>query len=210
MQSLGFDIANNDLIKIALAVLCGGLLGLERQYKNKTAGFRTIILICMGSTIFTMVAQRTGQVANINIVTGVGFIGAGVVFKDSINVSGLTTAAVIWISAAIGMAVGSGNYSLSLISTLLTLTVLLLFNMLEVYIDKVHHDKLFVILFTDANYENMEPVEQMIKTQQLKSRIVQITKKDGCLQAAIMVTGHHDNIRLLDEELLIMPQIKSF
>jgi putative Mg2+ transporter-C (MgtC) family protein len=210
LQSLGFDIANNDLIKIALAVLCGGLLGLERQYKNKTAGFRTIILICMGSTIFTMVAQRTGQVANINIVTGVGFIGAGVVFKDSINVSGLTTAAVIWISAAIGMAVGSGNYSLSLISTLLTLTVLLLFNMLEVYIDKVHHDKLFVILFTDANYENMEPVEQMIKTQQLKSRIVQITKKDGCLQAAIMVTGHHDNIRLLDEELLIMPQIKSF
>lgn len=210
MQSLGFDIANQDLIKIALAVLCGGLLGLERQYKNKTAGFRTIILICLGSTIFTMVAQRTGQVANINIVTGVGFIGAGVVFKDSINVSGLTTAAVIWISAAIGMAVGSGNYSLSLISTLLTLTVLLLFNMLEVYIDKIHHDKLFVILFTDADYENMEPVEQMIKTQQLKSRIVQITKKEGCLQAAILVTGHHDNIRLLDEKLLLMPQIKSF
>jgi len=210
LQSLGFDIANQDLIKIALAVLCGGLLGLERQYKNKTAGFRTIILICLGSTIFTMVAQRTGQVANINIVTGVGFIGAGVVFKDSINVSGLTTAAVIWISAAIGMAVGSGNYSLSLISTLLTLTVLLLFNMLEVYIDKIHHDKLFVILFTDADYENMEPVEQMIKTQQLKSRIVQITKKEGCLQAAILVTGHHDNIRLLDEKLLLMPQIKSF
>lgn len=210
MQSLGFDIANQDLIKIALAVLCGGLLGLERQYKNKTAGFRTIILICLGSTIFTMIAQRTGQVANINIVTGVGFIGAGVVFKDSINVSGLTTAAVIWISAAIGMAVGSGNYSLSLISTLLTLTVLLLFNMLEVYIDKVHHDKLFIILFTDAGYENMEPVEQMIKTQQLKSRIVQITKKEGCLQAAILVTGHHDSIRQLDEKLLLMPQIKSF
>jgi len=210
LQSLGFDIANNDLIKIALAVLCGGVLGLERQYKNKTAGFRTIILICLGSTVFTMVAQRTGQVANINIVTGVGFIGAGVVFKDSINVSGLTTAAVIWISAAIGMAVGSGNYGLSLYATLLTLLVLLVFNQLELYIDKVHHDKLFIIVFTNSDYENMEPVQQIIEKQKLKSRIVQITKKEGCLQAAIMVTGHHDNIRLLDEKLLIMPQIKSF
>src|ERR1700761_3465234 len=98
MSALEFGISNNDLIKIALAVLCGGMLGLERQYKNKTAGFRTIILICLGSTIYTMVAQRSGQVANINIVTGVGFIGAGVIFKDTIAVSGLTTAAVIWTS----------------------------------------------------------------------------------------------------------------
>src|SRR5271166_1611856 len=103
---------NPDLIKIGMAVLCGGLLGLERQYKNKTAGFRTIILICLGSTIFTMVAQHAGQVANLNIVTGVGFIGAGVIFKDNIEVTGLTTAAVIWVSAAIGMGIGSGNYLL--------------------------------------------------------------------------------------------------
>src|ERR1700710_2826906 len=110
-----FDIAYNDLIKVGLAVVCGGLLGPERQYKNKTADFRTIILICLGSAIFTMVAQHAGQVANLNIVTGVGFIGAGVIFKDNVGVSGLTTAAVIWISAAIGMSVGSGNYLLSVI-----------------------------------------------------------------------------------------------
>src|SRR5882724_1943169 len=108
-----FHITDPDLIKIGVAVLCGGLLGLERQYKNKTAGFRTIILICLGSAIFTMVAQHAGQVANLNIVTGVGFIGAGVIFKDNISVSGLTTAAVIWISAAIGMADGSGNYMMA-------------------------------------------------------------------------------------------------
>src|ERR1700733_15307958 len=122
---IDFHITNPDLIKIGLAVICGGILGMERQYKNKTAGFRTIILICLGSAIFTMVAQHAGQVADLNIVTGVGFIGAGVIFKDNISVSGLTTAAVIWISAAIGMAVGSGNYGVSLVSTLVTLTVLL-------------------------------------------------------------------------------------
>ena len=210
MAPLQFDIANHDLVKIALAVLCGGLLGLERQYKNKTAGFRTIILICLGSAIFTMIAQRSGQVANINIVTGVGFIGAGVIFKDSISVSGLTTAAVIWISAAIGMAVGSGNYMLSIISTVLTLTVLLMFNLLERYIDKVHRDKLFVIVFNSNELADMHAVEEIIKFYDLKSRPVQITKKDGCLQAAVLVTGHRNNIFRLDEKLMGMPQIKSF
>ncbi|MFI5139312.1 MAG: MgtC/SapB family protein [Sphingobacteriales bacterium] len=205
-----FNITDTDLLKIGLAVVCGGLLGLERQYKNKIAGFRTIILICLGSAIFTMVAQHAGQVANINIVTGVGFIGAGVIFKDNISVSGLTTAAVIWISAAIGMAVGSGNYMVALISTVVTLTVLLLFNLLELYIDKIHHDKLYVIVFNDAQYDNLNLVKGIIKSHNLKSKSLQITKKDCCFQVAIMVTGYRENINHLDEKLMRMPEIKSF
>ncbi len=210
MSSLEFGIANQDLIKVATALISGGLLGLERQYKNKTAGFRTIILICMGSAIFTMIAQRFGQVANINIVTGVGFIGAGVIFKDNISVSGLTTAAVIWISAAIGMAAGSGNYSLALICTVTTLIVLLLFSLLERYIDKIHRDKLFVIAFTNAEYDQIRVIEQLVSNHNLRFRIAEITKKDGCLQLAILVTGHKQNIREVDRMLLLMPQIKSF
>jgi putative Mg2+ transporter-C (MgtC) family protein len=207
---LEFNIANQDLIKIGIAVLCGGLLGIERQYKNKTAGFRTIILICLGSAIFTMVAQRSGQVANINIVTGVGFIGAGVIFKDNIGVSGLTTAAVIWISAAIGMAVGSGNYMLSIVSTLLTLTVLIVFSLLEDYVDKIHRDKLLVIVFNNTDYENIATIEELIKNTHLTLKPVHISKKDGCLQAAIWVTGHRKNLKKLDEKLLKMPEVKSF
>lgn len=210
VQALQFNIDNQDLIKIGVAVFCGGLLGLERQYKNKTAGFRTIILICLGSAIFTMVAQRSGQVANINIVTGIGFIGAGVIFKDNIAVSGLTTAAVIWISAAIGMAIGSGNYTLGMVSTVITLTVLLLFSMLESYIDKVHRDKLFLIQFTNSDYENLDHVRQIITAHNLTSKTVQINKKDGCLHTAIWVTGNRGNINKLDEQLLKMDEIKSF
>jgi putative Mg2+ transporter-C (MgtC) family protein len=209
-MSPGFDIPNDDLIKVGLAVLCGGLLGLERQYKNKTAGFRTIILICLGSAIFTMVAQHAGQVANINIVTGVGFIGAGVIFKDSIAVSGLTTAAVIWISAAIGMAVGSGNYMLSLVTTLITLMVLLMFNLLERLIDKVHHDKLYAIVFDDANPENIGAVDHIIKEHHLTAIPMQLSKKNGCLHIAVLVTGSRKNIGRLDERLLQMPQVNSF
>ena len=124
---LEFHMHNDDLIKIAIAILCGGILGIERQYKNKTAGFRTIILICLGSAIFTLIAQRAGLGVNINVITGVGFIGAGVIFKDDIAVSGLTTAAVIWTSAAIGMAVGAGDYLLGIISSVVTIVVLTVF-----------------------------------------------------------------------------------
>jgi len=147
---LRFEITDEELLKIGFAVFCGGLLGIERQYKNKTAGFRTIILITLGSALFTMVAQQAGLGVNINVITGIGFIGAGVVFKDNTGVSGLTTAAVIWVAAAIGMAVGAGDYPLALITTIATLLVLLLFSLLEKYIDRVHHDKLFVIVFADT------------------------------------------------------------
>jgi putative Mg2+ transporter-C (MgtC) family protein len=209
-MSLDFGIQNQDLIKVATAVLCGGLLGLERQYKNKTAGFRTIILICLGSTLFTMVAQHASQVANINIVTGVGFIGAGVIFKDQIGVSGLTTAAVIWVSAAIGMVIGSNNLMLGIISTVLTLTVLILFSILESFIDKIHRDKLFVIVFTDADYRHMNSIEKLIIKNHLTAQPIQISKKDGCLELSIWVTGHRKHLKKLDEELLTMAEIKSF
>jgi putative Mg2+ transporter-C (MgtC) family protein len=205
-----FYLAAEDVLKIGMAVLCGGLLGIERQYKNKTAGFRTIILISLGSTLFTMVAARAGLGVNINVITGIGFIGAGVVFKDNIGVSGLTTASVIWVAAAIGMAVGAGNFELALASTILTLLVLLLFSLLERYIDKVHHDKLFVIVFANEDYGNLVSLEDSIENHHLKFIRRQVNKRDGCLQAAILVTGHRKHITKLDEKLLLMPQVKSF
>jgi len=205
-----FHISNQDLIKVGLAIVCGAVLGLERQYKNKTAGFRTIIVICLGSTLFTMVAQQTGQLVNINIVTGIGFIGAGVIFKDNISVNGLTTAAVIWISAAIGMAVGSGNYTLALISTVLTLLILVLFRLLEDYIDKIHHEKILFVVFDSTDHDDLLMLEDMIHKLHLKSQRRLINKKDGCMQAVIAVVGHKKHINKLDEKLLVMPQIKAY
>ena len=210
MKSLEFGISNSDLIKVAIAVFCGAILGLERQYKNKTAGFRTIILICLGSTIFTMISQRAGQGVNINLVTGVGFIGAGVIFKDNISVNGLTTAAVIWVAAAIGMANGSGNYMLSIVSTLITLAVLLLFHIFEMYLDKINHEKLLSLVFDSEDFENLIMVEHIIHQHKLKSQLRLVNKKDGCLQAAIFVTGNKKHIARLDEKLLTMTQLRSF
>ena len=185
-------------------------LGWNANTKTKLRAFAPLYLFAWVQLYLPWWPKDLGQVANINIVTGVGFIGAGVIFKDNIAVSGLTTAAVIWISAAIGMAAGSGNYMLAIVSTVLTLTVLMVFNLLERYIDKLHRDKLFNIVFNSTEYEQMNFLENTIESFGLKSRIVQITKKDECLQTAIIVTGHRDSIRLLDQKLLQLPQIKSF
>lgn len=210
MKSLEFDISSSDIIKVAIAVFCGAVLGLERQYKNKTAGFRTIILICLGSTIFTMISQRAGQGVNINLVTGVGFIGAGVIFKDNISVNGLTTAAVIWVAAAIGMATGSGNYMLAIISTFVTLLVLILFHVFEMYLDKINHEKLLSLVFDNEDIESLQLVEGIIKKHNLKFQRRLVNKKDGCLQAVVFVTGHKKHIAKLDEKLLTLPQLRSF
>jgi putative Mg2+ transporter-C (MgtC) family protein len=205
-----FHLVADDMVRIAIAILCGGILGIERQYKNKTAGFRTIILICLGSAIFTMIAQRAGLGVNINVITGVGFIGAGVIFKDNIAVSGLTTAAVIWTSAAIGMAVGAGDYTLGIVTSVITILVLTIFHVLENYLEKLHHDKLYSVVFSNTDYDNLLALEETIKEHHLTSYRRKISKDGNCLEAAIMVTGHKKNIGKLDKELLLQPNIKSF
>jgi putative Mg2+ transporter-C (MgtC) family protein len=205
-----FHISNDYLIRLGLSILCGSILGLERQYKNKTAGFRTIVLICMGSAIFTLIAQQVNLGVNINVITGIGFIGAGVIFKDNIAVSGLTTAAVIWTSAAIGMAVGAGDYMLGILSSVITVTALTLFHILENYMDKLHHDKLLSVTFDDKDYQKLLSLENTIKQHHLKVNVLKVSLEHGCLEAAVMITGHRKHINKLIEELLIMPHIKSF
>lgn len=105
----------NDIYKALMALVAGALLGAERELKDKAAGLKTISVICLGSCLFTILSFKIGdqytdaaRIASY-IVSGIGFLGAGVIFKDRFSVSGLTTASVIWIAAAIGMAIGFGE-----------------------------------------------------------------------------------------------------
>lgn len=129
--------------RLALAGLCGAIVGAEREWRDRTAGFRTHILVCVGSTVFMLVSQYGfGHfVENIHgdlrpnvmidpqrtaaqIVTGIGFLGAGAIFQSRSSVKGLTTAASLWAMAAIGMAVGTGQYALALTCTAMLIFVL--------------------------------------------------------------------------------------
>lgn len=104
-----------DVYKALMALAAGAILGMERELKDKAAGLKTISVICLGSCLFTILSLKIGdQYADAGriasyVVSGIGFLGAGVIFKDGFTVSGLTTASVIWIAAAIGMAIGFGQ-----------------------------------------------------------------------------------------------------
>ena len=145
-------ITQEELLKILLAILVGGLIGLEREYRDKAAGFRTILLICLGAALFTILSLRLGGTDDpvriaASIVAGVGFLGAGVILRDKGQIMGLTTAATIWISAALGMGIGGGFYLLSITATFAILVVLLLFPRLEKYVDEMRITRTYELVF---------------------------------------------------------------
>jgi putative Mg2+ transporter-C (MgtC) family protein len=112
--------------RLALAAALGGLIGLERELRGYPAGIRTMALITMGSMLFTDVSQILGGDDRVaaGIVTGIGFLGAGVIFREGYTVRGITTAATIWASAAIGMAIGRELYLVAGLGTVLVFIVL--------------------------------------------------------------------------------------
>ena len=128
------------IVRILAAVVLGGLIGLEREVRDKPAGFRTMILICVGACIFTILSQTMGAPERdstriaAQIVTGIGFLGAGAILHGKGNIIGLTTAATIWAVAAVGMALGFGHLVLGTFSTIVILIALLVFNLVENWI----------------------------------------------------------------------------
>lgn len=116
------------LLRLVFSVIAGGLIGLEREIVHRPAGIRTHMLVSLGSTLFVLVTIETlpNEVARIiaGIATGIGFLGAGTIFKSESEVHGLTTAASIWAVAAVGLAIGLGHYFLTIIAVILILIIL--------------------------------------------------------------------------------------
>jgi putative Mg2+ transporter-C (MgtC) family protein len=140
LLNMNFELVPEELIQISLATLVGAIIGAEREYRNKSAGFRTVMLITLGSTIFTILSKKIApdnpdRIAA-NILTGLGFLGAGTLFREDNKMTGLTTAATIWATAALGMAIGSGHYVLAIGGMLLVMMILFVFTYVEPYIDK--------------------------------------------------------------------------
>ena len=116
------------IIRLFLAILAGGLIGLEREVVHKPAGVRTHMLVSLGSALFVLLTMEKfpNEIARIiaGVATGIGFLGAGTIFKAKSEVHGLTTAASIWAVSAVGMAVGLGDYFMTIIAVVLILAVL--------------------------------------------------------------------------------------
>jgi len=204
------------IIKLILAVIIGGALGAEREYRSKSAGFRTLTMICLGATIFTIFSQIIGGAGNpdriaSNIVTGIGFVGAGVIFKsDSFGkVNGITTAAMIWVTAGLGMAIGAGYLLVACIAAVLALMVLFIFALLEGWIDRVNQIRRYKIVCPFEN-ETLHRYEQLFRTHHLKfKRNRQCKSQENLISGEWIVQGSEQNHRHVIHELLRDPSVKA-
>jgi putative Mg2+ transporter-C (MgtC) family protein len=205
----------DDLLKLVLAVVLGGLVGAEREYRDKAAGFRTIILICVGATLFTMLSLKMagtrGDPARIaaGIVSGIGFLGAGAILRGGRHIVGLTTASTIWVAAALGMGIGSGRYLLSVVVAAVVLTVLFVFPRIEVWIDRTRESRTYEVT-AGASVETCADLEALLREKGLRIRHSGRRRSGAemiCRWDAIGPPAAHEGVM---DELLEHPDISGF
>ncbi|MGD1320147.1 MgtC/SapB family protein [Chryseobacterium sp. 2R14A] len=200
----------NELLLIFFSVLLGLCIGAEREYRNKSAGLRTFILVCFGSCLFTILSIKIGvqdpDRLAANIITGIGFLGAGVIFKGDNKIDGITTATTIWATASIGMAVGSGYVYLSLLGTVLVLLILSSLTYFQNFIDKNHKIREYRITVSDK--KDLEYCEILFKASNLKSMIIKQQFSKENLITTWRLTGknhHHETFinQMMDDAKII-------
>ncbi len=186
-------IITDDILKLGLALLLGGIIGAEREYQDKAAGLRTIIFICMGATLFTLLSRRlstTGDPGRIaaQIVSGVGFLGAGTILHQRGRVRGLTTAATVWLVSAIGMAVGSDQVILAVWITIFALIVLAALPIIERLMTKGHHREAIEAICAPRP-ELIDELRQLIATHGLRIHAERITKAQRTIRCRWLLWG---------------------
>lgn len=192
-----------DLVKLIVALVLGGIIGAERERYKKAAGLRTLILISVGSALFTILSQKMvgptgenpGRIAA-NIVVGIGFLGAGVILEEHGRVVGLTTAATIWMAAAIGMASGAGEYVLAAITAGLVMVVLLLFTRLEEYLEISSEQRTYEIT-AKISWDKYKELKTLFKLHDLIISSYKQEKKGAYMVCTFEVSGQtkkHDKV----------------
>ena len=201
------------LLRLVLVILVGGLIGAEREYRSKSAGFRTMILICLGSFLFTSFSiyisgSDSDRIAS-NIVTGIGFIGAGVIFRSDDRINGLTTAACIWVVAALGMGIADGYYTLVLVSTVIVFASLFLFTRLEKIIDLVNQSHNYRIV-SHYRPELLYNYEDLFRKYRLRFKRIKQTKTGDRITGTWLVQGSDKNHKRFIEHILHDPSVQEF
>ncbi|WP_082482362.1 MgtC/SapB family protein [Chryseobacterium sp. Leaf394] len=202
----------NELVLIFISVFLGLCIGAEREYRNKSAGLRTFILVCFGSCLFTILSIKIGikdpDRLAANIITGIGFLGAGVIFKGDNKIDGITTATTIWATASVGMAMGAGYVYLSLLGTVLILLILSSLSYFQNFIDRNHklrEYKIMVLKKEDLNY-----CESLFKKYNLKFTVVKQAFSRETTTTSWLLTGKSKNHEMLIKQMMQDEKINSF
>jgi putative Mg2+ transporter-C (MgtC) family protein len=207
-------ILPDEVVKLLLALLLGGLIGLEREFRDKAAGFRTVIFICLGAALFTIVSLNfhpgwdSAPIAA-QIVTGVGFLGAGAILRERGRIVGLTTASIIWLAAAIGMSVGTGLFLLAILTTAITLLALWVFPTIENWVDRIHGERIYEVVCANT-FPAYLAVEQLFTGSSMRVRGSRRNKKGEDVISHWQVKGSPSGHHALVDKLLSSPEVKEF
>jgi putative Mg2+ transporter-C (MgtC) family protein len=204
----------DDVLKLGLALLLGGAVGAEREYRDKAAGLRTITFICVGATLFTMLSRRlsaTGDPGRIaaNIVSGVGFLGAGSILHQRGVVKGLTTAATVWLVAAIGMAVGSDQVGLALCASVIALIVLAVLPSVERMMARGHYGRIYEVT-CPLRPDLVEELREHIEASKLRIHTQKVTKSGKTMKCRWALSGRTASHRALQQVLLAREDVIEF
>jgi putative Mg2+ transporter-C (MgtC) family protein len=217
-----------DIVKhMGIAAVAGGLIGFERSYHGRPAGFRTHTLVCMASSILMLVTIYQKQwfsgadIETVRIdptrmaqgvMTGIGFLGAGVIMKEGLSVRGLTTAASIWITAAIGVLAGVGFYSAVFIGTIFALVVVLAFRWIETRIPTLAYAHLAVRFRRDVTMPEAELLELITRQGFSVANMSYSTGQEGNFFEYSMTirTPSKDNMQRLSRILSVIESISEF
>lgn len=214
VASLRLDL----LLRLLLAAVLGGAIGLEREVSSKPAGLRTNLLICVGAALLTELSIFVARVADpmtttadpariaAQIVSGIGFLGAGTIIQARGSVVGLTTAATLWVVAAIGMAVGAQAYVEAVGTTLLVIIALILLGRVEGHLirQRAEHE---IRVSVEPTSELLRTVEERLSDAGLRVEAIEIEKGAEAYTALYRATGAGDGWLTATQRLLEMPGV---
>lgn len=205
---------NELIIQFLLATLWGGIIGAEREYRSKSAGFRTMIMISLGACFFTIISKWIGAPNNpdriaSNIVSGIGFLGAGVIFRGDNRINGITTAATIWVVAAVGMGIGAGYYFAAACSSIFMILTLAILPYLEQYIDTLNQAKKYSVLVAYQK-DSIEKIEAVFSNYKINYRLVRAHKTEDKINLEWDLQAHKKLHVKLSQALMENPDILEF
>lgn len=210
------------LLRLLASILMGVAIGIEREMHRQPAGMRTHILICIGATLLTMASlylplsvggvELNADAARIvaQIVSGIGFLGAGAIIKFGATVRGITTAATIWVTSAIGIVVGLGLFLFALIATVSVLVVLVGFESFEQRLFATEYFKTLEVIY-DTQLLNIERIRSLLLSHKIRLRTIDMqTNSEHQMRALLHIRiSEKVNAELLLQAILALPSVKE-
>ena len=220
MENMVLEVLRVDLLgKLALATVLGGVIGWEREASGKPAGLRTNILICIGAALLTELSIHFSTITDgeprwdparitAQIVSGIGFLGAGTIMQARGTVTGLTTAATLWVVAAIGMTVGAGAFVEATGTTLLVLVVLIPMSWVEDRIETQRRGRTIRVVLSESG--RVEEIIRLLEGAGLMVRQESLIKgREGEKQVTFEVRGSSDEFRAARAQLQERPDVRA-